>query len=118
MRKWMDDRREHIGFGGMKSGGKTLMHATKLHYDIGILPLSHIEKRVMVVLRRRWRYGGYNSWRGFDELSKEINRPVQLVRKTVRQMAKKGIVKHSVGVDTDGVPCGSGYFLTALWDMT
>jgi hypothetical protein len=57
----------------------------------------------------------------FDEITEkhgleELRVPLPIARAAVREMARKGILKHSVAVDCDGIPHGSGYFLTTKWD--
>lgn len=75
--------------------------------------MNHIEKRVLVVLKRRWRWHfGGNSWRSFKKLADEINRPLSDTKEAVWSLRDLGILEHAPMVNDDGVPHGSGYFLT------
>lgn len=75
--------------------------------------LSHTQLRILAILSRHWRWwAGGSSWKSFDALSKEINRPLKNTRDAVRDLADKGFVNHQPMVNDDGIPNGSGYFLT------
>ena len=81
------------------------------------IKLSHTAKRILLVLRRRWRFSnGGNCWKSFTKLAQEINRPVYDTQKAVYELRDWGIVRYSVAVDEDMQPHGSGYFLTPKWD--
>ena len=75
--------------------------------------MTHTEKRVMLVLKRRWRFGGGgNSWQSFTNLAKEIHRPYEVTRDTVHNMKREGLLYYSPMITIEGLPCGSGYFIT------
>ncbi len=79
--------------------------------------LSHSAKRVLIVLQSRWLFYGWggNSWTSFKALSKEINRSLNDTKSAVYELRDAGIVYHSPMINSNGTPCGSGYFLKDNW---
>lgn len=78
---------------------------------------SELRDQIINHLRYEWRWlGGGNSWRSFAELSKDLQSDATTVRREVRRLARAGVLSHGVMFDADGVPAGSGYFLTVEWE--
>lgn len=76
--------------------------------------LTHTQKRVLVVLLRRWSGTYDNLWISFSALAAIIHRPEKQVRDEVRKLRDKGWLEHLPMGSEEGIPCGSGYFLTKL----
>lgn len=75
--------------------------------------LSHTEQRILLILKRKWRWPeGGNSWKSFEQLAEDINRPLKETKQATWNLADEGFVEHTPMVDHDMRPNGSGYFLT------
>lgn len=78
------------------------------------MAVSGSAKRVLVVLMRyeSWQWECGNAWVSFARLADEIHRTIKETRRAVYELRDAGLVEYSVMADPDGIPHGSGYFLT------
>lgn len=73
------------------------------------------ELRVLVALSRwfPWDYG--NAWPTYTVLARRIRRSEADTRAAVAKLVEAGYLRHGPAWDPEGIPCGSGYFLTPLF---